>query len=288
MAPGPAGGGRRKILIRVLGCVTILPLLGAILWLDRNNPNQIGLRFLLVAVAGLSAVEFYSMCLKRNVPVAGIAGTFFLALTFCPAPFLGRLGELPGLVPFLALAGYVLLKLAVRRRAFGVEGAAMTLLGFIYLGMLLLVLIPPVPREVSLWYLVFLILANKGSDMAAFVTGKSMGRHKMAPRLSPNKTWEGAVGGAVGGVATGGAVLLLTPLRDAFEGVPVAALLSFTLLVTMAAQAGDLVESAVKRWAGVKDSGRLLPEFGGMLDMVDSFLVSIPVAHLYALLFLGG
>ena len=75
-------------------------------------------------------------------------------------------------------------------------------------------------------------------------------------------------------------MILLTPLKDAYAGIPVAALLFFCLIVTIAGQVGDLVKSAFKRWAGVKDSGRILPEFGGMLDMVDSFLLEGPVACL--------
>jgi len=116
--------------------------------------------------------------------------------------------------------------------------------------------------------------------MAAFVVGKSMGRRPMSHRVSPNKTWEGGIAGGVVGTAAGMAVLWCTPLKSAYAGVPVAALLFFCLLVTMVSQVGDLVKSAFKRWAGVKDSGRLLPEFGGMLDMVDSFILAAPVATL--------
>ena len=116
--------------------------------------------------------------------------------------------------------------------------------------------------------------------MAAFVVGKSIGKRPMTPVVSPSKTWEGGIAGGIVGTAAGLAVLLLTPLRQAYGGVPVAALLFYCLLVTIVAQVGDLVKSAFKRWAGVKDSGRLLPEFGGMLDMVDSFIIAAPVACL--------
>jgi CDP-diglyceride synthetase len=75
-------------------------------------------------------------------------------------------------------------------------------------------------------------------------------------------------------------VLWWSPLRGTYGPVPVAALLLFCLIVTIAGQVGDLVKSAFKRWAGVKDSGRILPEFGGMIDMVDSFLLEAPVACL--------
>lgn len=156
----------------------------------------------------------------------------------------------------------------------------MTLLGYLYVGMLWMMFGLEHNGGLLIHYLVFLVATNKGSDMAAYVTGKLIGRRKLAPRVSPNKTWEGAWGGAIGGTALGTAVLLATDLRtaDSFAPVPWVILPFYALSVTIAAQLGDLVESAFKRWAGAKDSGRLLPEFGGILDMVDSFLVSIPVA----------
>jgi phosphatidate cytidylyltransferase len=116
--------------------------------------------------------------------------------------------------------------------------------------------------------------------MAAFVVGKSIGKHPMSPRVSPNKTWEGGIAGGVVGTAAGMAVLYGTPLKLVYFGMSWAALLFFCLVVTIASQVGDLVKSAFKRWAGVKDSGRVLPEFGGMLDMVDSFIIAAPVATL--------
>jgi phosphatidate cytidylyltransferase len=120
--------------------------------------------------------------------------------------------------------------------------------------------------------------------MAAFVAGKSIGKHKMTPVVSPNKTWEGRHrrGHRRHRGGTGRAP------ADAAEGrlrrFPVLALLLFSLIVTIAGQVGDLVKSAFKRWAGVKDSGRILPEFGGMIDMVDSFVLEGPVAGLGTLL----
>jgi len=107
------------------------------------------------------------------------------------------------------------------------------------------------------WYLAFLFAANKGSDMAAYSVGKLIGRHKMAPVVSPNKTWEGAIAGLIAGGGLG-AWILLGPLRNAFSA-PAWALVVMALSVTVAAQMGDLVKSAIKRWAGVKDSDGCFP-----------------------------
>jgi phosphatidate cytidylyltransferase len=118
------------------------------------------------------------------------------------------------------------------------------------------------------------IAAAKLSDVGAYFTGTFLGRHHFAPRLSPKKTVEGAVGSLVGGAVAAvlaAALLLRPPLAVGFWAV-------FGLAVALAAQVGDLVESGLKRSVGAKDSGRLLPTFGGVLDLIDSILLSAPVA----------
>lgn len=283
----------RKVLIRVVGAPLILAALGFILWLDYGQNPRLGTQGLLVAVAALCALEFYALCRARGIETAHLAGTIFAAAYMVPWTWIAlKLGlggarawvmEAWRLLPIFPLL-YVLLKLVFRFPRFTPEGAAFTMLGFGYVALLHLLLIPPPDSAIAdWWYLIFLVAANKGSDMAAYGVGKSIGRHRMTPVLSPNKTWEGGVAGAAGGTAAGMAVLLATPLREGYPGAGVPALLFFALLVTIASQVGDLVESAFKRWAGVKDSGRLIPEFGGMLDMADSFLISIPVAHLLSI-----
>lgn len=280
------------MLIRVFGAPLLLAALGLILYADYVYPGGTALRFLLAGVAALSALEFYGLCAARGIPTARVAGTIAAAAVMFPWTWMARETGLPGIRADLALmahlapallALYVLLKLVFRHGAFPVEGAAFTLAGFAYVGLLAFLVHPPMAGRPAWYYLLFLLAANKGADMAAYAAGKAFGRHKMAPRLSPNKTWEGAAAGAVAGTAAGGALLLASPLREAFGGIPAAGLLGFALIVTIASQVGDLVESAFKRWAGVKDSGRLVPEFGGMLDMVDGFLVSVPVAHVLVL-----
>jgi phosphatidate cytidylyltransferase len=282
----------RKILIRLVGAPLLLLALGGILLYDFRCRTQTGLRLLLVGVSALGAQEFFAMCARRGIETASLVATLGLVLLFVPGVPGGPGGEgrPPGPIgiPFpspwalgvlLALVLYVLGKLVFRHDRFTPEGAGLTVLGFAYLGLLGFLLAGPGPEKVHLSYLLFLLAAGKGSDMAAFLVGKAAGRHPMAPVVSPHKTWEGGIAGLGVGTAAGLAVLLLSPLRGAYPNVPWAALLFLALGVTMAAQVGDLVKSAFKRWAGVKDSGRLLPEFGGMLDMVDSFLLAAPVAY---------
>lgn len=274
--------GSRKVLVRVIGAPLLLAALGSILYLDYKRQTTLGISSLLVLVAVLSAVEFNALCAARGIPVARAAGLAAVAAVMIPWDSLvaipNWMADWQTWLPFFLLL-YLLGKLVFRYGTFTPEAAGLTLVGYYYITLLRLVGRPPVQPKWAAFYLLFLLAAGKGSDMAAYGVGKTMGRHKMAPVVSPNKTWEGGIAGAVVGTLAGFAVLWSTPLHDKFMNIPAAALLFFALAVTMAAQVGDLVKSAFKRWAGVKDSGRLLPEFGGMLDMVDSFIVAAPVAH---------
>ncbi len=131
-------------------------------------------------------------------------------------------------------------------------------------------------RSLSPWWLFFAVSINWVADSAALFVGKTFGKHKLAPVVSPAKTWEGAVGAAV--FSTGFGMALL-PRVVAEMTLAQAGLLSF--VVCVAGQMGDLAESALKRGAGVKDSGHMLPGHGGWLDRLDSTLFSMPVVTFY-------
>ena len=166
----------------------------------------------------------------------------------------------------------------------------------------------PLLREFSSGplYLLFLMLLVWCGDIAAYYAGRAIGKHKLAPRISPGKTWEGAIASVVGAVIVG--VLLfhyINPIASAFRSahllkpptIEFGALNSdspsgfalapfwfvalFALCVNVAAQLGDLVESALKRGAGLKDSGTLLPGHGGVLDRIDALLFALPVGLLF-------
>ena len=130
---------------------------------------------------------------------------------------------------------------------------------------------------------VFLMLAVWSGDIAALYVGRAIGRHKLAPRLSPGKTWEGAIASIVGSLAVSGLLLYASDLLASrgnlvlHIGEPLWQTLALAALLNIAAQLGDLLESAVKRGAGVKDSGTLLPGHGGILDRIDALLLATPV-----------
>jgi phosphatidate cytidylyltransferase len=129
------------------------------------------------------------------------------------------------------------------------------------------------------FYVLFLVLVTKFSDMGAYVVGSLFGRHPMVPHISPKKTWEGFVGALVFSVGGGCGLVALMPGRLAKLGYADAVLLGVVL--GLAAIVGDLAESLIKRSCKVKDSGRFLPGIGGALDLIDSILFTAPVMFFY-------
>ncbi|HXS94371.1 MAG TPA: phosphatidate cytidylyltransferase [Candidatus Limnocylindrales bacterium] len=133
-------------------------------------------------------------------------------------------------------------------------------------------------RETNPHWLMYALVLNWCGDIGAYYVGRRFGRRKLAPRVSPNKSWEGAVASVVTSVLLAGTYLVY------FAGVPVWVAVVLTAVANAAGQAGDLAESAMKRGAGVKDSGTILPGHGGFLDRVDSTLFALPVIYAAAVL----
>jgi phosphatidate cytidylyltransferase len=157
--------------------------------------------------------------------------------------------------------------------------AALLLMGVVYIfgtwkcGLLI--------RQRSPHWLMFALLVNWAGDIGAYYVGRAFGRHQLAERVSPKKTWEGAAGSLVASALIAGGYLVRF-----VGGMPIPQVLGLTLAANAAGQLGDLAESAIKRGAHVNDSGTLLPGHGGMLDRVDSTLFVLPVVYAY-LQFLG-
>jgi phosphatidate cytidylyltransferase len=167
--------------------------------------------------------------------------------------------------------------------------SAASVFALVYIGLSMATIPMLFAQENGPSLLLFLFCVVWAGDVAALYIGKPFGRRKLAPRLSPNKTWEGSLGSIAGSIAV---AFLLLRLAAAFErrgflwlsySGPVAWWILLAVLLNIAAQVGDLVESALKRSAGVKDSGRLLPGHGGILDRIDALLLAAPVLW-YALL----
>ena len=155
--------------------------------------------------------------------------------------------------------------------------------GLIYTGITLTTLPRMSLEENGPALLVFLFFAVWSGDIAALYIGRRFGRRKLAPKLSPNKTWEGSIASILGSMLVGGLLLALAAVLQA-HGFGLLAYpgsvfywLMLAAVLNVAAQLGDLIESALKRGAGVKDSGTLLPGHGGILDRIDALLLAAPV-----------
>jgi phosphatidate cytidylyltransferase len=176
--------------------------------------------------------------------------------------------------------------------------AAASVFAFTYIALPMGMLVQLRQQWAGAFYLLYLLLVVWAGDIFAYFIGKSIGRHLMSPRISPKKTWEGAVASVVASVAVGwtlfhyalplSEVLLRVGLiqrRDGMFGLEQPAMgpvIMLTIVLNIAAQLGDLAESLIKRGAGVKDSGALLPGHGGMLDRIDAMLFAAPVLWYFA------
>ncbi len=258
-------------LNREVAAAVAIPIVIAILFLA----PPVAFNALVAAIALAALWEFYRLAEKTGHPVAKTVGVTGGALVFLASGYLGLVG--PGVARVLVVCCAVGFVAAFAQIASSVEvssalgGTGSTVLG------LVLVAVPALAicslRAFSPRAVLFLFLIVWGCDSFAYYTGKTLGRRKLAPVVSPNKTWEGTIGGLVGatliGAAAGtwGVLPELGPARGALAGA----------LASSAGQIGDLVESLWKRGAGVKDSGVFLPGHGGFYDRMDSLLFAGPV-----------
>lgn len=172
--------------------------------------------------------------------------------------------------------------------------AAVSAFGVFYIAVSLSLLMPLRQSAGNEFLLVFVLFSVWAGDIAAYYVGRSLGRHKLAPLVSPKKSWEGAIASVVASVAV--AVLIFKyrePINSLFiahHDEPISFTAEFSwvsvliigVMTNVTAQFGDLFESALKRGAGVKDSGTLLPGHGGILDRIDALLFAIPTVWYYA------
>jgi len=228
---------------------------------------------------------------------------FFLVLAINPGnvtPLLST-AVFAGSAAFAAaIAAFVFLVVGMRRGnlAEAFPAAAASVFAFGYIALPLGFLVQLRQQWQGAFLLLYLLLVVWAGDIFAYFVGRSLGRHFMSPRISPKKTWEGALASFVASLAVGAllynyalpisSALLnahLIEKRDGFfalEKQPLWPTLLLSAAINVAAQLGDLVESLLKRGAGVKDSGSILPGHGGMLDRIDALLFAAPVLWYYA------
>jgi phosphatidate cytidylyltransferase len=183
-------------------------------------------------------------------------------------------------VLMLFVLGIAALTLATRRplveslAAAGISSSALLLVAFPLSFAVTLHGVPGIGPKL----LLFALVITWAGDTVAYFVGRAIGKHAFAPILSPKKTWEGAVGGFAGSLLVGVAF-------SKWTGIAMGQMLAMAAVGNVAGQVGDLLESAYKRSAGVKDSGTLLPGHGGILDRIDALILAIPVVCYYWILF---
>lgn len=237
---------------------------------------------ILVAVFGLlAAFEFYSIASRKKIPPFTILGLIW-TLLFILNPHFDYVITIP-----LLLTSAVVLSLIWLLRRPQQEGAfigwAWTLAGILYIGWLLSYLVALRGLDSGRDWVFLALFITFASDTTAFFAGRAWGKHHLAPRISPRKTWEGAVAGVLGAIIASLALVIFfnLPLSHWQAGL-------LGLLVSVFGQLGDLAESLFKRNMGVKESGKLLPGHGGALDRIDSVVFASVVAYYFVLAYNAG
>ena len=269
--------------LRLASAAVLVPLLLAVVW-----AGQPWLTILLAGVAALAAYEVFDLLRRAGFavrPWIGVAAALlFVGLDALYAP----VGADPGfLVVGLVIVVGAIVSFADEDPRQGFLTWVATSFGAVYAGLVafmvrILVVAPDPPASAPLagfldggrvWLLI-LVLGVWAYDTSAYAVGRLVGRGRFLAHISPSKTWSGVLGGALG------AVVVSAALVPAAGGALAGGLL-LGALIAAGAQAGDVAESMLKRAAGAKDSGRLIPGHGGILDRVDSFLFAAPAVYLY-------
>jgi phosphatidate cytidylyltransferase len=260
------------------------------------------------AVALVTVQEFLKLTESYDVqplrlPTYTFVGLFFLLLAADSGgetPQLSALKFVLALGFACAIAPFLFLTIAMRRTQMkgSYPAAAASAFAFTYIALPMATLVELRQQWGGAFWLLYLLLVVWAGDIFAYFVGRSLGRHLMAPRISPKKTWEGAAASVAASLVVG--ILLfnhalqissfllrigLIQRRDGLFGLEkpeIWPIVWLTVALNVAAQLGDLVESLIKRGAGVKDSGTILPGHGGMLDRIDALLFAAPVLWFYA------
>jgi len=260
---------------RVITGLWGIPLLILAVWFARPLPWFT----ILVAIWGLLAVyEFYKIVAGAKVPPLIYFGLIW-TLLFIISPHCPYAPTLPLLLTSAVVLSLIWLLLRPRKEG-AFLGWAWTMAGMVYIGWLLSHLVALRGLDDGRNWVFLALLATFGSDTAAYFTGRALGKHKLAPSISPGKTWEGTIAGILGAIIISLLFTIPSPLSLPL-GYGQAILLG--LLVSVFGQLGDLVESLLKRNMGVKDSGRLLPGHGGALDRIDSVVFASVVVYYYVI-----
>ena len=292
------------MLKRIATAVVLIPI---VLVLILRAPVWI-LAVVAGAVALLTILEFLKLTESYGVKPLRALTYIFVVIFFALLAFnVGSEKPLLSTAVFVyclgfaaAIAPFIFLTRAMRNEdlSTGYPAAAAAVFAFTYIALPMGMLVQLRQQWAGAFYLLYLLLVVWAGDIFAYFVGKTIGRHLMSPRISPKKTWEGAAASVLASVAVGwllfnyslpiSSALLRAGLIDRRDGLfglerpGMGPVIILTIVLNIAAQLGDLVESLIKRGANVKDSGGILPGHGGMLDRIDALLFAAPVLWYYA------
>jgi phosphatidate cytidylyltransferase len=290
-----------ELLKRVLTAVVLIPV---VLILVLRAPVPV-LAVVTAAIALLAIHELLKLSEAYGIhpqrwPTYTFVGLFFLIIAIPSAtPLLSTSGFAYIALSAAVLAPFLFLSIGMHRAelATAFPAALVSTFAFAYIALPLASLVQLREQWQGAFYLLYLLLVVWAGDIFAYFVGKSIGHHRMSPRVSPKKTWEGAVASVIASVAVGllmfhyslpiSTALLHAHLIELRDGIfnnqqpSLIPIIALSIALNIAAQFGDLVESLIKRGANAKDSGAILPGHGGMFDRIDALLFAAPVLWSY-------
>jgi phosphatidate cytidylyltransferase len=291
------------LLKRIATAVVLIPI---VMLLVLRAPIPV-VAVVTAAIALITVQEFLKLtesygAQPLRLPTYIFVGLLFLLLAASAAVDTAQVSALKFVVGMgfaCAIAPFLFLTITMRRAQLSgaYPAAAASAFAFAYVALPLAMLVQLRQQAAGAFLLLYLLLVVWAGDIFAYFVGRSLGRHLMAPRISPKKTWEGAAASLAASLVVGtllfshalhiSSFLLRVGLiqrRDGLFGLEKPELwptILLTVALNIAAQLGDLVESLIKRGAGVKDSGTILPGHGGMLDRIDALLFAAPILWFY-------
>jgi phosphatidate cytidylyltransferase len=291
----PASPGLSKAAVFMRRLASSIVLWAVVLWaLFHSNKVVANVFFLgvMMTLAGVGLAEFYGLVEKRGLVCFKDWGIFgglllmgaeftFLTGNLGPVVLPAKANDFETTYLILFVLGLCLRQFFSRSNTAGILAISTTLFGLMYVPWLLNFIqkINFFPHVQGTYFVLYFIVVTKFSDMGAYATGSLIGRHKMIPRVSPGKTWEG-LGGAVV-FSTAASLVLARVFHAELHGMNALHATVLGIGLSLCAVVGDLIESIFKREAGVKDSGRSFPGIGGILDLLDSLLFNAPLMYLY-------
>jgi phosphatidate cytidylyltransferase len=273
------GKDRRTFIKRAVSAAIAIPVVAAVVWFGAPWTTILAVAWSIGAV-----LEFYTLVKYSKGLSPLVFPGMVLVLLFVISPHFENVSIFANIsFTSLLLTASVMLPLAFLLGRKGKENAfanwAWTLAGILYIGWLMSYLVALRALDNGAGWVYLALLCTFASDICAYLVGRSFGRHKMAPYISPGKTWEGAVSGVAGAIIVSVVVILLFGLPVTWWGAII-----LGVLISVIGQVGDLVKSLFKRNVEVKDSGNFLPGHGGFLDRMDSIAFAGVTVYYFAVL----